>query len=195
VPQQISASAPAVAETNSMDVLDSRRELSVGDRLSYRVVEDRKDPKALLVTDSGEVEVPLIGRVQASGKTCRQLAYDIKRLLEKDYYNRATVIIGVDIAAPPSSRGSVYIMGQVRTQGTLELPPNEQLTLSKAILRAGGFAEYANQRKVKLVRKISGDNTDTREVNVEEILKGNIRGDVVLQADDLIIVPQRMINF
>jgi polysaccharide biosynthesis/export protein len=190
------AAAAAVAETNSMDVLDNKRGLSIGDRISYRVVEDRKEPRQLFVTDSGEVEVPLIGRVHAAGKNCRQLAYDIRRLLEKDYYNRATVIIGVDIAAPrPVTRGTVYIMGQVRSQGPLEMPANEQqLTLSKAILRAGGFSEYADKRKVKLVRKTSGDSTETRVVDVEEILRGNIRGDVTLVPEDVIIVPQRWIN-
>jgi protein involved in polysaccharide export with SLBB domain len=194
-PAQIPASAAAVAETNSMEVLDVKRGLSVGDRISYRVVEDRKDPKQLVVTDSGEIEVPLIGRIYAAGKNCRQLAYDIKKQLEKDYYNRATVIIGVDIVAPPSSRGTVYIMGQVRSQGALELPPNERLTISKAILRVGGFAEYANQRKVKLVRKKEGNSTDTMIIDVEEILKGNMQGDVTLVPEDLIVVPQRMINF
>jgi polysaccharide export outer membrane protein len=196
--QQVPSSArAAVAETNSMDVLDNKRGLRVGDRISYRVVEDRKAPRQLVVTDSGEVEVPLVGRVGASGKTCRRLAYRIKELLEKDYYHRATVIIGVDVVAPKRSkpRGVVYLMGQVRNQGPVELPANEKLTISKAILRAGGFVHYANQRKVKLVRKKSGNTTQTMEVDVAKILKGDIRGDIVLVPEDLIIVPQRMINF
>src|SRR5258708_2733685 len=59
-----------VAATTSMEVLDSARRLGAGDRLSYRVVEERREPVALTVADSGEVEVPLIGRVRASGRTC-----------------------------------------------------------------------------------------------------------------------------
>jgi len=62
--------------------------------VSYRVVEERKDPIPLMVTDSGEIEVPYIGRVPAAGKTCKELAYEIKPLLEKDYFYKATVIVG-----------------------------------------------------------------------------------------------------
>ena len=80
------AASAVVAGTNSMDVLDDQRKLLAGDRLSYRVVEERTEPRAVFVTDSGEVEVPLIGRVPATGKTCKALALAIKKVLEKDYF-------------------------------------------------------------------------------------------------------------
>ena len=44
-------SSNAVANTTSMDVLDDKRLLQIGDRLSMRVVEDRKPPVSLIVTD------------------------------------------------------------------------------------------------------------------------------------------------
>src|SRR5437660_3203369 len=70
---ELPSAAGMVAGTTSMDVLDNSRRLGAGDRLSYRVVQERRAPLSLMVTDSGEVEVPLIGRVSASGRTCRQL--------------------------------------------------------------------------------------------------------------------------
>lgn len=184
-----------VALTNSMEVLDDSRALGVGDRVSLRIVEDRKPPVELLVTDSGEMEVPLIGRVQAKGKTCKALAHEVKKLLEKDYFYTCTVIIGLD-AASQRSRGKIYMMGQIRGQGAMELPPDETLTVSRAILRAGGFADFANKRKVKLVRKTANGGQETTIVDVVQILeKGRADKDVTLQPDDLIIVPERLINF
>ena len=50
--------APAAAYTNSMAVLDDNRILKKDDRVSYRVVEDKEPPVELVITDSGEVEVP-----------------------------------------------------------------------------------------------------------------------------------------
>jgi protein involved in polysaccharide export with SLBB domain len=177
-----------------MDVLDDERPLRIGDTLSMRVVEDRESPVSLLVTDSGEVEVPLIGRVLAKGKTCKQLAYAIKVPLERDYYYKATVIIALDTAGLKSP-GRVYVTGQVRNQGPLDIPPDETFTVSKAILRAGGFADFANKRKVKLVRK-KGGSTETTIVDVELIVKkGRTDKDPVVEADDTIIVPERLINF
>src|SRR5437879_7223872 len=70
---ELSSAAGMVAGTTSMDVLDNSRKLGSGDRLSYRVVQERRAPLSLPVTDSGEVEVPLMGRVRASGRTCKAL--------------------------------------------------------------------------------------------------------------------------
>lgn len=187
-------SSSTVAYTTSMDVLDDKRPLRVGDRLSVRVVEDRESPVSLLVTDSGEVEVPLIGRVLAKGKTCKQLAYAIKAPLEREYYYKATVIIALD-AAGLKSPGRVYITGQVRNQGPLDIPPDETFTVSKAILRAGGFGDFANKRKVKLLRK-KGNSTETIVVDVDLIVrKGRTDKDPVVEPDDTIVVPERLINF
>ena len=81
---------------NGMDALDDRHKLNIGDRLSFRIVEDGDDPKQIAVTDSGDLELPYIGRYPAVGKTCRELAWKLKAELEKDYYYHATVIIAVN---------------------------------------------------------------------------------------------------
>ena len=191
---ELPSAAGMVAGTTSMDVLDNSRKLGAGDRLSYRVVQEKRAPLSLMVTDSGEVEVPLIGRVRASGRTCKELAEAIKPMLQREYFIHATVIIGLD-AASLKSRGTVYVSGQVRTQGSIELPPEDRLTVSKAILKAGGFAEFSDSRKVKLVRNKSGGSVETIIVDVDAVLtKGQIDKDPILQPDDRIIVPRKFIN-
>ncbi len=187
--------AAVFGTTSSMDVLDSTRRLGAGDRLSYRVVEERRQPVALTVADSGEVEVPLIGRVHASGRTCKELAQSIKPLLEREYFYHATVIVGLD-AISAKSRGRVYISGQVRQQGPIEIPPDERFTLSKAILKAGGFADFANHRKIKLVRKTAGGTGQTTIVDLDAVtVRGELDKDPELQPDDTIIVPEKFVNF
>lgn len=192
------STAPAlstVALTTSMEVLNDSVKLGIGDRVSLRIVEERRVPISLVVTDSGEMEVPLIGRVVAKGKTCKKLAYELKPILEKEYFYKATVIIGVD-SISTRSRGKVYVTGQVRNQGSLELPADESLTVSQAVLKVGGLADFANRRKVKLVRKKPDGSSDTRVIDLAEILdKGRLDKDVVLEPGDLINVPERLINF
>ncbi|MGV3531020.1 MAG: polysaccharide biosynthesis/export family protein [Chthoniobacteraceae bacterium] len=178
-----------------MEVLDDQRKVGVGDRMSLRIVEDRKPPVELVVTDSGEMEVPLIGRVTARGKTCKGLAFEIKKLLEKDYFHRCTVIIGLD-AASNRSPGKIYLSGQIKTQGFIEIPPEETLTVSRAILRAGGFSDFANKRKVKVLRKTGNGKQKAFVVDVLQILeKGTVSNDMALEPDDLVMVPERLINF
>ncbi|HWB61407.1 MAG TPA: polysaccharide biosynthesis/export family protein [Chthoniobacteraceae bacterium] len=189
------ASPVTVVGTNSMDVLDDHRKLVAGDRLSYRVLQEQLAPQAIVVSDSGEAEVPLIGRVPAQGRTCKELAFAIKQDLEKDYFYHATVIIGLDTASS-KSRGRVFLTGQVRTQGAMEIPVTGNFTLSKAIMQAGGFGDFANEKKVKVLRtQTDGKTAQTYVVDVGEILKGNVDKDMVLQPDDVIIVPERAVTF
>ena len=182
-------------------VADATYKLRVGDTVSFQILEDRiwnslDVPKPLVVTDSGEVDVPYIGRVMAVDKTCKQVEDDIKTALEKDYYNKATVVLSLNVAN--RLLGRVYLWGQVHGQGALDLQMNENLTAGRAILKAGGLADFANKNKVQVVR----DAVDAKgqkkifNLDMEQILeKGKTEQDIVLQPGDLIIVPSRLFNF
>src|SRR3954465_15020594 len=181
-----------VMRTNSMNVLDDKKRLGSNDYVSFRVVEDRdNESQHLRVNDNGELEVPYIGLVPASGRTCKELAYSVKGLLEREYYYHATVIIAVDRVSE-KSRGKVYVYGSVKGQGPQEIPADETYTVSKAIIRAGGFGDFANKRKVKLTRKGGQDFVVDLKRVIEE---GHTEEDVVVQPDDQIYVPQRLVNF
>jgi len=194
-PDATSPSAPVAASMNSMSALNDKKELGNGDRISYRVIEEQKEPILLTVSDSGELDIPLVGRVTAAGKTCKALAYELKPMLEKEYFYHATVIIGVETFST-HPQGKVYLTGQVQHQGAVEIPANESLTVSKAILLDGGLADFADRRKVKLIRKKSDGTTETTVVDLVEILdKGHSDRDPVVQADDVIVVPQRLVNW
>jgi protein involved in polysaccharide export with SLBB domain len=177
--------------TSSMNVLDDKKRLGPNDYVSFRVVEDRdNESQQLRVNDNGELEVPYAGLIPAAGRTCKQLAYAVKAALEKEYYYNATVIIAVERISE-KSRGKVYVIGSVRGPGPQEIPADETYTVSKAIIRAGGFGDFANKRKVKLTRK-SGEAV---VVDLKRVIEqGRSDEDVVLQPDDQIYVPQRMIN-
>jgi polysaccharide export outer membrane protein len=177
-------------------VPDDKYKLRVGDKISLQILEDRDAPRGLVVADSGELDVPYVGRVAAAEKTCKQLAEELKARLEKEYYYRATVIIALDVAN--KFLGRIYVWGQVRNQGPIDLGVNENLTVGKAILRAGGFGDFANKKRVKVVRGggKEGAAKQNFELNLIDILEnGQTERDLVLQPDDFIIVPSRLINF
>ncbi len=176
-------------------VPDDKYKLRLGDRVALQIVEDRDLPKSLALADSGELDVPYVGRVLAKDKSCKQLGEEIKALLEKEYYHRATVIIALDAAS--KYLGRVYVWGQVRSQGPIEVMVNENITVGKAILRAGGFADFANKKKVKVIRaERAGGSKQTFVVNMAEVLEeGKTENDILLQPDDFIMVPSRLVNF
>jgi protein involved in polysaccharide export with SLBB domain len=198
--ESVSTNATMVSSAdaiNSMEALDDKYKLALGDRLSFKIIEDDEPSKSLQITDSGDLEFPYIGRFPAFGKTCKQLANELKAQFEKDYYQQATVIVAVDFKA--KSQGKVYLVGCVGSPGPQEIPSDEEFTLSKAILRAGGFTDFANQHNVRVTRQHPGQGSSANQtfnVDVGKILsKGKTDLDLVLEPGDLIYIPEKMIRF
>jgi protein involved in polysaccharide export with SLBB domain len=188
--------ASAILNATSSYVLDDKHILEPGDILSFQIIEDHDPAIQLVVADSRELDAPYIGRISVADKTCKQLAKELKTLLEKDYYYKATVIIGLDLVN--KVRGKVYVWGQVRAQGAVDLLFDQKLTAGKAILMAGGFGDFANKKNVKIIRGsgATGNASQTFEVNMVDVLENNKTDqDVVLEPDDFIIVQARAVNF
>jgi protein involved in polysaccharide export with SLBB domain len=196
-PTSISAPTNATVLPSNLAgyVPDDKYKLRVGDKIAFQIIEDRDPARLLTIADSGEVDIPWIGRVAAVDKSCKQLADDCKAELEKEYYHRATVIIALETANRFLGRVSVW--GCVKNQGAIDISVNENLKASQAILRAGGFGDFANRKAVKLVREVSpGLAAKTIIINMVEIIdKGKTEKDVVLQPGDTIFVPTSFVNF
>jgi len=192
------------ARSNPMESLDDKRPIAVGNLLEFRVLEDLdEDPSSkddadaamamnrLQVSDSGEVEHPYFGRLMARGKTHRQLAEEIKKILEKPdgFYYQATVLIS--LATSGVSRGKVYISGAVTKPGPFEIPVNENMTVSKALSSVGIVEDRAAIDQIKLVRKVpeGAPPPEPIIVNLDDIRKGITGSDRVLEPEDQIIVP------
>ncbi len=183
------------ATASSTESLDDQRKLGPGDRITYRVIEDQDEPRSLTVTDSGDLEVPYYGLVHAAGKTSAQLAKEIKARLEEKLYYQASVVIAVELVNKTRVTGKVYVTGQVRNKGGYEIPAGETFTVSKAILAAGGFSDFSDKKNVRLIRK-TAQGKQTFTVNVLDIWeKGKLDKDLVVQPDDLIVVPARLLNY
>jgi len=179
----------------SVDSLDNRQKLGPGDKIIYRVIEDQDASRTLLVTDSGDLEVPYLGLVHAAGKTCQELAREIKGLLEKNLYYTATVVISAEEINKKRILGKVYVTGQVRNSGAYDIPSGDSLTVSRAILNAGGFSDFSDKKSVRLIRK-NASGKQARIVNVQEVWeKGRLDQDPVVQAGDLIVVPERLVKW
>jgi polysaccharide export outer membrane protein len=178
-----------------MDSLDNKQKLGPGDRIAYRVIEDQDEPRELLVTDSGDLEVPYLGLIHAGGKTCLELAQQIKTSLEKKLYYKATVMISAQVINKTRVTGKVYVTGQVRNSGGYDVPAGETMTVSRAILHAGGFSDFSDKRNVRLIRATPAGR-ETHTVNIQEVWgKGAVDKDLVVQPGDLIVVPERLVKW
>lgn len=194
---------PNAVSTNTVSVttdsIDDRVKLKAGDHLCYRVLEDKDEARPLVVSQTGRLDVPLIGPVEAQQRTCKEIAAEIKTALEKKFYQHATVILEItailEVNPLPGSRDKIYIYGQVRSPGPQD-SADGRLTLSTAILNAGGFSGFANGHKVKVFRKNPRvKNEGEITVDVEEILKkGLFEKDILLEPGDRVLVPEKFIK-
>lgn len=179
-----------------MPMIDPDKKLGAGDQVTVEIVEDREGGLPRVVTATGELDVPPLGRVKVAGKTVAEAAGDIKQLLERDYYYHATVRLAIDRVNTMQVRsGIVYLSGEVKIVGPQEIVSGERLTLSNALLRANGLTEWGNAKKVKLMRQLNGA-TQTIEVNYQSIIEsGDVKSDPMLQDGDRIFVPKRIFRY
>ncbi|MFQ6082947.1 MAG: SLBB domain-containing protein [Candidatus Aminicenantia bacterium] len=93
------------------------------------------------------------------------------------------------INIPPEKIVYIYVFGQVRNPGALEVKKAKMITLLQAIAQAGGFTERASKGKVLIKRKDESGRERRIKVNVKNIIKGK-KKDIPLKENDVIYVPE-----
>lgn len=135
---------------------------------------------------------------------------ELKKLLEVDYYKQATVIVGLDtiFGQEKTKHDFAWVIGEVKLEGPQELSKIQPMTVSQVILKAGGFSDYADQRKVRIIHRSSlspsdeeipppadiSKSKDGETVDVKAVFDGKSTVDPVVKPDDYIIVPKRFVN-
>lgn len=177
--------------------VDPNHKLGAGDQVTFSILEDKEAPEIKRVSDAGELDVPPIGRVRVTGKTCDDVAAEIKKKLEGVYYYKATVRLDIDYVGRTAFAdiGKVYLSGSVKAPGEQQLLPGDKVMVSAMILKAGGFTQFSNKKRVKITRKGPDGKQQSFERDIGSVLeKGNIDQDMEVQDGDYIFVPQRLIT-
>jgi polysaccharide biosynthesis/export protein len=133
------------------------------------------------VGSDGTIMLPLIGQVKAAGLTTTELQTDLTARLGRFVHDPKVTVRIFD----PASR-VFYVLGEVSKPGMYKLMSGE--VLSQALAAAGGPTEYANLRKIKIIRR-GGDQQVEMTVNYSEVRGGDLTADVQLERGDTIIVP------
>ena len=130
----------------------------------------------------GKISLPLIQEVKAAGLTPLQLKEVLMRKFKEFIENPIVSVTVVEV-----NSFKVYVIGQVRNPGVQRL--RSETTVTQLIVMAGGFTEWANQKKIVVVRKEDG-REKRMKVNYKKIMDGkDLTTDVVLKAGDTVIIP------
>lgn len=140
------------------------------------------------VDASGRISMPLIGAIEARGRTAAELA----ELIESNLRGRFVKNPSVSINIKNSVSQVVTVDGEVEKPGLY--PVTNQMTLSRAIASASGLTEFAEREEVVVMRTVDGRRM-AGLYSLEAIRRG-IYGDPEIYANDIVIVgdsPQRRI--
>jgi polysaccharide export outer membrane protein len=113
-----------------------------------------------------------------------------KLLVEGDLSVDVGLRAGDIVMVPEATQFKVFVNGAVSQQGPVEFSAGEPLTLLQAISAAGGVSERAKLDKVKILRRLPDGSPQSVVVNMKRVRKG-LDPDVVLQANDIIVVGER----
>lgn len=141
VPTQITADAYThYGRPGAMRGANAPYVLGPGDRLRVKVYNDADMTGEYEVNSSGNISLPLVGDVRASGQTTRQLEQIIAGRMKGQISQDPKVNVEISAYAP------FYIFGEVRKAG--EYPFRPGLTVADAVAMASGFTYRANEDKI-----------------------------------------------
>jgi polysaccharide export outer membrane protein len=153
------------------------------DILAINVWKEPDISRSVPVRSDGAISLPLVGEVEAGGKTTVELEQEITAKL-RTYISEP--VVAVMVQEMRSKRFNV--LGQVAKPGSYLLTSNT--TVLDAIALAGGFRDFAKQKSIYVLRK-NPDGSETRlPFNYKDAVKGkNVEQNVKLLPRDSVVVP------
>jgi polysaccharide export outer membrane protein len=133
------------------------------------------------VRPDGMISMPLLNDVQAAGLTPMKLAETIAAELKKFIHDPQVSIVMTEVNSQ-----RVYLLGEVAKPGPVPLIAD--LTVLQAISSAGGLSQFANSKKIYVLRNEAGKQHKIA-FNYKQALKGESNQNISLQAGDTIVVP------
>ncbi len=168
---------PSLAEPQSAPYL-----IGPDDVLNIYVWKEPDLTQDVTVLPDGKLAFPLVGQIQAQGRTVMELKEAITQRL-KDYVTAPEVTV---VVREINSR-RIYTVGKLNTPGPYPLLAG--MTVIQALSTAGGLAEWADEKNIIVIRR-EGEKEIQRQFNYREYISGkNLEQNILLKPNDTIVVP------
>ncbi len=178
-----SAAQTAPGTDQSSKPHDGTYVIGASDMLSINVWKEQDVSRIVPVRSDGKISLPLVGEIQASGRTPLQLEQEITSKL-KTYISDPQVTVMVQ----ESKSQKFNVLGMVAKPGAYPLVSST--TVLDAIALAGGFRDFAKKKSIYVLRKDALGQPQRVPFNYKDVIDGKgAQQNIQLQADDTIIVP------
>jgi polysaccharide export outer membrane protein len=167
-----------------------------GDVLSIEVLEDASLNRSVLVLPDGSISFPLVGTVQAAGRSVADVRSALITGLTPNFAAAPNVYVSVAQLGERRASGNgtaavkttdIYAMGEVLKPGKIDAARG--VTILQALAQAGGFTKFAATKRIELHRTDANGGEQILYFNYRG--GGGISGSTRLQAGDVLVVPER----
>lgn len=182
---QDAAAAPAQEQPDATTSKPHNDSFTIGndDLLAISVWKEPDLTKSVPVRSDGKISLPLVGEVQATGRTPLQLEQDIAAKLQS-YITAPEVTVIVE----QINSKKFNILGEVGKPGSYSLSTSP--TVVDAIATAGGLRDFAKKSGIYILRQTADGKETKIPFNYKDFLKGkHIEQNIKLEPRDTIIVP------
>jgi len=136
----------------------------------------------LVVRPDGKVSFPLLGDIQAAGKTTLQ----VKEAVEKKAVEFIPGAIA-NVSVMQLTSLQYFVLGKVAKPGMFNV--SKPLTVLQALALAGGPVTFADEDDIKVMRQ-EGSKTIKLPFNYKDVKRGkNLDQNIVLERGDVVVVP------
>ncbi len=174
----LAASLPA----GNVSAQEAGYTIKPGDLLAVSVWKEEALQGDVLVTPDGAFAFPLVGHVDARGKTVTELQAILTQRLVK-YISDPVVTISVR-----EVRGNkIYVIGQVNKPG--EFIVNPRVDVMQALSMAAGTTPFASLSNIVILRREGGKQQPIK-FDYTDVSKGrNLDQNIELRSGDIVVVP------
>lgn len=176
------ASGGAPLPADKLPPVDGFEALGQGDVIEIKVFREPDLAGVFRVGAGGDIDFPLIGRVEVEGRRPEEVAEDIRARLAGDYLRDPQVTV---LLKEQNSR-KIHVFGQVAQAGTF--PFRTGMTIIEAITSAGGFAPLASPNRTRVTRVVDGAEK-VFQLQAGDIGEGKAPN-FYLRPGDIVFVPE-----
>jgi len=189
--QQASADQAAIEQRIIQTAQDLKNQSQVnykiqaGDLIEITVFKETDMSRTARISGNGTITFPLAGNLKLADLSVPEAeSFLAEKLSEFLIKPQVTVLI------KEYGNKQIYVLGEVKKPGSIQLPVERRLTVLEAITLAGGFTDLAAPDRTKVLRNANGQNLNI-PVEISRITKqGDKSADIFLEPNDTVYIPQ-----
>jgi polysaccharide biosynthesis/export protein len=153
--------------------------LSPGDTIKVAFAENSDLDQTEKIRRDGKITLPLIGEVQAAGRTVMQLQNTLVSLYD-EHLDNSEVLVTIE-----GGTATAIVSGFANNPGKVEF--DRPTTVYQAVMQSGGVSDYGSTSNIHLTRIINGQQV-TETVNLRPTIHGEPTRPTYVQDGDVIYV-------